>query len=204
VTQASGRSVGTRERNRAGRAAITRLFGAAADAFGSVGYKSATVEDIVARSGMARTTFYEYFSGKEDLFRAVLADVAQQVEAHAATLQPITRTPASRAELRRWVEGFVHLYAANAGLLRAWTEAEVLGNEFDVVGPELYGELTRRLAAAMRSGGSLDVDAGAAAVAFVSMLERLNYYAASGLLEVDAARLTDTLTDVMHAGLFGS
>jgi AcrR family transcriptional regulator len=179
------------------------LFAAAADTFGSVGYKAATVDDIVVRSGMARTTFYEYFGGKDDLFRAVLADVARQVQAHAATLQPIAATAASRAALRDWVEGFVRLYAGNAGLLRAWTEAEVLGDEFDVVGPELYGEMTRRLTAAMRRGGNLDVDAGAAAVAFVSMLERLNYYAASGLLEVAPGDLSDTLTAVIYDGLFG-
>lgn len=203
MTQASGRSVGTRERNRAGRAAIARLFAAAADAFGSLGYKATTVDDIVTRSGMARTTFYEYFGGKEDLFRAVLADVAGHVEAHAKTLQPIAATAESRAALRAWVEGFVRLYSAHAALLRAWTEAEVVGNEFDVVGPQLYGEMTRRLTAAMRRGGNLDVDPGAAAVAFVSMLERLNYYAASGLLEVEATALSDTLTAVIYDGLFG-
>jgi AcrR family transcriptional regulator len=203
VTETSGRSVGTRERNRAGRAAIARLFEAAADAFGSLGYKAATVDDIVTRSGMARTTFYEYFGGKDDLFRAVLGDVAGEMEAHAKTLQPIAATAESRAALHDWIAGFVRLYSTHAALLRAWTEAEVLGDEFDVVGPQLYGEMTRRLAAAMRRGGSLDVDAGAAAVAFVSMLERLNYYAASGLLEVDAGVLSDTLTAVIYDGLFG-
>jgi AcrR family transcriptional regulator len=192
----------TRVRNRRGRAAIERLFQAATDVFGSIGYNAATVDDIVARSDMARSTFYEYFTGKDDLFRSVLAEVAEEIRTYAATLRPITRSDTSRAELRDWIDGFVTLYAAHATLLRAWTEAEVAANGFDAFGPALYGDMTRRMAAAMRDGGQVDVDAGAAAVVFVAMIERLNYYAAAGLLAVDQAGITDVLTDVMHDALF--
>jgi AcrR family transcriptional regulator len=192
-----------RVRNRRGRAALERLFQAASEVFGSLGYNAPTVDDIVGRSGMARTTFYEYFTGKDDLFRAVLADVADEIRAHAATLRPITDDDASRAALHEWVDGFVGLYATHGALLRAWTEAEVAGGGFGAFGPKLYGEVTRRMAAALRAGGEVDLDAGAAAVAFVSMIERLNYYAAAGLLGVERAEITDTLTAVMHDALFG-
>ncbi|HVV34968.1 MAG TPA: TetR/AcrR family transcriptional regulator [Acidimicrobiales bacterium] len=194
----------TRVRNRAGRAAIGRLFQAATDVFGSVGYNAATVDDIVARSGMARTTFYEYFGGKDDLFRAVLTEVGDDIHAHALSLQPIRDDAASQASLRVWVDGFVTLYARHAALLCAWTEAEAGAGEFGAFGPKLFGSTTKAIAAAIRAGDPTDVDPGASAVAFLSVIERLNYYAAAGLLGVDADAITDTLTAVIHDSLFGA
>ena len=53
---------------RSGRDATRQaLFDAALDQFGSYGFQRTTHADIAAAAGMARTTFYEYFSSTEDL-----------------------------------------------------------------------------------------------------------------------------------------
>lgn len=193
----------TRARNRAGRAAIARLSAAATAVFGELGYNAAGVEEVVARAGMARSTFYEYFTGKDELFRELLTGVAEQMQRHAAAVPTIRADDESRRALRRWLAGFSDIYAANAGLLRAWSEAEVASESLGAFGPALYGEMTRALSAAMRAGGVRGVDTGAAAVAFVAMVERLNYYVAEGLLEGLDGDAAATLTDVVCDALFG-
>lgn len=48
-----------------------RIIAALAEEAASKGYRAVTVADIVRRAGIARNTFYENFSSKEDCFLAV-------------------------------------------------------------------------------------------------------------------------------------
>ena len=43
------------------------------------GYGAATVSSVIANAGVSRPTFYDYFSDRDDCFRASVADVAQQL-----------------------------------------------------------------------------------------------------------------------------
>jgi AcrR family transcriptional regulator len=46
--------------------------------FSTKGYADAGIEEIVASAGVTRGSLYHHFSSKEDLFRAVLAEVAAE------------------------------------------------------------------------------------------------------------------------------
>jgi AcrR family transcriptional regulator len=67
VTELAG---GRRERTKAANRAA--LLEAARDAFGELGFEAAGVRDIVRRTDLASGTFYNYFDGKESIFRAVV------------------------------------------------------------------------------------------------------------------------------------
>ena len=72
----------------------TRLLDAAAAVFASKGYRSATVEEVVAAAGLSKGTFYWNFKSKEDLFQTLLEE---RVDRPARALMEITRTaPADR------------------------------------------------------------------------------------------------------------
>jgi AcrR family transcriptional regulator len=62
--------IGRRERTKAANRAA--LLEAARDAFGELGFEAAAVRDIVRRTDLAPGTFYNYFDGKEAVFRAVV------------------------------------------------------------------------------------------------------------------------------------
>jgi AcrR family transcriptional regulator len=47
------------------------IVGAAAQVFARLGFAGTRVEDILEAAGVARRTFYKYFSGKEDVLAAV-------------------------------------------------------------------------------------------------------------------------------------
>lgn len=47
--------------------------------FPRLGYHNATVEDILQEAGVARSTFYVYFSGKRELFKAVVTGMMNSI-----------------------------------------------------------------------------------------------------------------------------
>ena len=77
----------------------TALLAAARDVFAERGYAAATVDDVVARAGVARGTFYLYFKDKRDVFRALVDEMmrflGEGLLAHAPTEErrAISRPP---------------------------------------------------------------------------------------------------------------
>jgi AcrR family transcriptional regulator len=59
------------------------ILDAAAPIFGDEGYERASVDAIAAAAGVSKPTIYNYFGGKEQLFRASVADSAAQQNAEA-------------------------------------------------------------------------------------------------------------------------
>jgi AcrR family transcriptional regulator len=50
------------------------LIAAAINVFSHKGYRRASISDIISVAGVARGTFYLYFSSKEEVFRAIIDD----------------------------------------------------------------------------------------------------------------------------------
>lgn len=65
-----------RELRARGRKTRRRLLDAGIDVFARRGFHAARVDDIVKAAKTSHGTFYLYFSNKEDLFAALVADVA--------------------------------------------------------------------------------------------------------------------------------
>jgi AcrR family transcriptional regulator len=55
------------------------LVATARTLFAEKGYPSVSLAEIVARAGVSKGALYHYFEGKDDLFRAVLAQVHDEV-----------------------------------------------------------------------------------------------------------------------------
>lgn len=92
---------------------VDDLMTAAAELFIAGGIEATTVDDIVARAGVAKGTFYHYFATKADIILALrerfsrdfLARVAAAVDACPGDDQP--------ARLSAWINGAVAAYLAN-------------------------------------------------------------------------------------------
>jgi AcrR family transcriptional regulator len=68
---------GRREQNKAeNRAALLK---AARSVFAEIGFGAAGVRDIVRRTDLASGTFYNYFKDKEEIFEAVVAEMAAEL-----------------------------------------------------------------------------------------------------------------------------
>lgn len=71
-------------RTERGRRTRRALLDAAATEFGERGFHDASISGITARAGVALGSFYTWFDSKEALFRALVADMSEQVRAHVA------------------------------------------------------------------------------------------------------------------------
>ena len=74
------------------------ILDAAREVFGELGYETATVRDIIRRTGLAAGTFYNYYRSKEEVFAALADDGARR-------FGPILK--AIRAQCAGDFEGFV-------------------------------------------------------------------------------------------------
>ena len=184
---------------------MRRLLDAGVEVFATRGYHAARVDHIVRQARTSHGTFYLYFASKEDLFRALALDVAEEMRAitdEIGVVEPGTR---GLRELRDWVSRFLALGQRHRPIIRAWTEAEVEGSEVGRLGAELLGEVATTLGARVRrsTGAGEGVDPAVSSVVVVAMVERFNYYLLSGQIEAPPGEVVDLLAGVTYAGLFG-
>jgi AcrR family transcriptional regulator len=180
-----------------------RLLEAGVAVFGRRGLHAARVDDIVKAAKTSHGTFYRYFASKEDLFRALTEDVAEQLTELADSLGPLSPGPDGEAELRAWLRRFADVYATYGPVIQTWTEAEQGDTPQGRLGADVLGQFTARLAERIRAAGVDDVDPGVAALALVAMIERLTYFAATRQIPADAEEVGDALAAATQRALFG-
>jgi AcrR family transcriptional regulator len=186
-----------------GKETLRKLLDAGMIVFDKRGYHAARVDDIVKVAKTSHGTFYLYFANKEDLFTALVADVAEEMTALSASLGPVSSGRKGYDELRSWLGRFFDLYTRYAPIIRAWTEAQSDAAEMGSVGTEVLFRFAHQLAERVREADpSPAVDPEAAALAMVAMIERFSYYVVSGTVKVDRDQMLDTLTVMLHVGCF--
>jgi AcrR family transcriptional regulator len=180
---------------------MRRLLDAGAAVFAARGYHSARVDDIVKAAKTSHGTFYLYFASKEDLFQALVAEVADEVTALTKSLDTVGPGDEGRRALVAWLDRFARLYEQYGPVIRTWTEAELGSTGAGRLGTDVMGDLSTTLAARVDQVGA-DVDPQLAAMAAVAMIERFNYFVLSRQVAANRQEMIDTLADVVHRALF--
>ena len=182
---------------------MRQLLDAGVEVFATKGYFAARVDDIVKLAQTSHGTFYLYFSNKEDLFRALAAEVSDEMQALAESLGVLVAGPAGQDTLHEWISRFADLYQHYGPVIRAWTEAEIGSHEFGRLGNDVMVRFTRVLTTRIEKAAPPDIDPTIAALALVAMFERLNYYALAGQVRARRDEIVDTLALVTQRALFG-
>lgn len=194
----------SRELRARGQRTMRQLLDAGVEVFATKGYFAARVDDIVKLARTSHGTFYLYFANKEDLFRALAAEVADEMQTLAESLGPLEPGPVGEATLREWIARFADVYGHYGPVIRAWTEAEMGSHEFGRLGNDVLTHFTRVLTVRIGEAAPPDLDPVIAAVALVAMFERLNYYALAGKVRAERGDIVETLALVTQRALFGS
>lgn len=204
TTAAGGAPAQNRQLRRQGRETLRRLLEAAITVFDERGYHAARVDDIVKVAQTSHGTFYLYFRNKEDLFLALVADVTEAMRHLAESLPPIQPSKAGYDVLRAWLDDFYGIYEHYHPVIRAWTEANSQNAELAATGATVLrrfiDQLVRRVEESDRSAVN---DPSLAALAMVSMVERVSFYAVVRMVPVEREALIDNLASILHVGLFG-
>lgn len=101
---------------------VRTLVEAGAVQFRERGYHRTSVDDIVAEAGVARGTFYKYFSEKKDLLVALSAEAIIATVDFADRIEHIDPLAADDTELRKWLDDYLHFSHRFAGTIDAWSE----------------------------------------------------------------------------------
>lgn len=197
-----------RTATRKAKAAETRaaLLDAARRLFAERGYLNTKITDITAAAGRATGSFYEHFTSKEEVLKALLAELEDAVDARVAAMEhPREHDLTDRGQLRDhlaagWtvlrhnrpvaVALFQSMVADDPGSGRAWRD---LQEQTDTIRDHLEYLAER--------GHQLPGDPELVAAAIGAMLLTLNYALLPGLIDDD--RVLDTLTDLTLHGLAG-
>ena len=114
-----------------GRRTRDKLLEAAEIEFSEKGYHAAGISGITNRAGVALGTFYTYFASKEEIFRALVRYMSQQIREWVAG-----RAAGSSNRLeaeRRGIQAFIEFVRRHKSIYRIMSEAEF-------VAPEEYRE----------------------------------------------------------------
>jgi AcrR family transcriptional regulator len=191
-----------------GRATQRRIFDAAMRCFDELGYERSTVTEITKAAGCSRAAFYQYFSGREELFRQVAAQAAEELSRSSELLGPVTPDEAGLHQLREWVARHNSIYDRFEPVFRAYDEAVELDEQ--VAGDTAV--LTERYARQLRAkltGASLPRSTETEVVTLVNRLvtraKRLTdlMTTTSAHPALDEGRVVDAVADVIHRTLFG-
>jgi AcrR family transcriptional regulator len=93
-----------------------RIIAALAEETVEKGYRAVTVADIVRRAGIARNTFYENFSSKEDCFLAASEYAVK--EALRRVVDAASRVDSWPARVNSGLAAFLHYVATEPALAR--------------------------------------------------------------------------------------
>lgn len=141
-----------------------RILARAAELFLANGFHSTSLDTIARAANTSRATVYQYFAGKEDIFRE-LSDIAgRAVLDHAEQLGSLGPAADGFHALRRWLSEWADIYDTHAA---AFAEYPGIGTEISIIdiGPvaeQFHCRVTARLHAAQLQG--LDIADAAAAL----------------------------------------
>lgn len=158
MSQAELLTPGKREQTKvANRRAI---LDAAREVFAELGYESATVRDIIRRTGLASGTFYNYFRSREEVFEALADD-------GAARFRPILRACWESSNtfdgyLRAAIQAYFDFMADEHETWQARRPAGERHPHVRIKTPEIervFEEVREAFAQAIERGGAPRVDA---------------------------------------------
>lgn len=184
-----------------------RILDAAVHVFGEHGYERSSLDKIGQAAGCSRVSIYQYFSGKEDLFRHLAGQVARQLRASAEALGPVTPDLDGWHALRAWVARYADVHARYEPVFRAFgaaaqTDAELAG------GSVRTGERNLAIFQSKLASGVLSPKRLAPVVALVHTGVNRSLDIASILRSASPQaygrdRVDDAIADVVHRSLFG-
>jgi AcrR family transcriptional regulator len=142
-----------------GQRTRARLWAAAEREFSERGYAGATTRSIAERAGVATGSFYQYFSDKDALLRALAQERLQRIaSASMKRLETVVegaaeRLAIARAGLRSVVELVMDYHREDPGLHAVLTERRHADAELDALTSRAELALVQRIATLLERWG---------------------------------------------------
>ena len=153
-----------------------RIIARAAEVFLANGFHATSLDAIAKAANASRATVYQYFAGKEEIFRELSAAAGRDVLDHGERLGSLGPTADGMDALHRWLVEWADIYDTHAA---AFAEYPGIGTELSVidvgaVAATLATTVTSRLSGSALNG--LDSEDAAAALMRIPHMVHLYQY----------------------------
>lgn len=152
-----------------GQQTRSKILAAAREVFAEDGYVEARMVDIAERAGLSNGGLYRYFTSKDAVFAALIADLHEDLyrvsgrTAHSFTDDPLKAlTEANR--------GYIEKYFENRDVMRAFIEAAGVDEGFRRIWWEMRERHVRRFVEALSNEHGIDEIGGVAATTVVEAM----------------------------------
>ena len=184
-----------------------RIVDAALRVFGEDGYHQCGVARITELAGCSRASFYQYFSGKEDVFRHLAGQVARQLGASTEALGLVTPDADGWRSIRAWVARYADVYDRYEPVFRVFqtaaeSDAAVAGGSVRAIQRHVAA-FRSRLTATTLPPRQLDPVIGLLLGCIPRTLDIVAVLQAAVPTAYSRDRVEDALADVVHRTLFG-
>lgn len=204
MSQHSGSQAAAEERSgpktERGRRTLRRLLDAAGEEFGARGYHETAISHITQRAGVGLGTFYVYFKSKEEVFRALVADMGARTR-HA--LSESVKDAPNRLEAERLgIRAYLEFVRTHKSLYRVVMEAQFVAPEAYRAYYRVFSEAYRQQLSQAAARG--EISAGEDEVRVWALMGASTFLGLKyGVWEDDAdvARVSEAAADLMINGL---
>lgn len=169
-------------------------------------FHAMTVDDLMARTGLSRPSFYEYFRDRYDLALKLVEKVLAEMFPMSDRWFSSKGDPAE--DLARGFEGMIVVYREHRHLMRALSEAAIhdrqVAHAYEVFLDRMTKSTARRIRLEVRAGRTTALNADEVSRALVLMGERYLNEKLERTPKIESRVLTDTLITIWMRVLYGT
>ena len=184
-----------------------QILAVATEVFAEKGYHDARIDDIVVRAGIARGTFYLYFSDKRAIFEELVIGFLARLDARIERIELADDAPRHMNEIAENLQRVFALFAAEPAMSRVLlTGAVGVDADFDRRLQGFYDEVTAMLTRALTLGASAGLvrpgDARLRAHCLTGLMKECLHQLMRPDTDIDPEALLRAMLDLVGDGLF--
>jgi AcrR family transcriptional regulator len=170
--------------------------------FAQRGMHEVAVEDIAEAAGVSRATLYQYFESKDQLFQDLAAEAGHALRRTVKRVGPLGPTSQGFDNLHWWIGEWLWVYDKYATVLIQWAGAESPSGPLRTLTDHFMERYLSRLTLRLEASALEGIEARAAAMTVLALLERFNYLRHTRHLRMSNAELVNELAVTVQLYLF--
>jgi AcrR family transcriptional regulator/acyl dehydratase len=144
--------------------------------FESQGFHATSVDSIAKAAGTSRSTLYQYFESKEQIFIELLEECGSALTRVVRRIGPLGPTRVGFDNLHWWLGEWAYVYDKYATMFVQWASVDSPGTSVRPLVTGFNHSYNTRIAKRLESSGVTGLTPVDAAVAMSSIVHRFNYF----------------------------
>ncbi|GAB2983216.1 TetR/AcrR family transcriptional regulator [Amycolatopsis acidiphila] len=172
--------------------------------FESQGFHATSVDSIAKAAGTSRSTLYQYFESKEQIFVELLEECGSALMRVVRRIGPLGPTRLGFDNLHWWLGEWAYVYDKYATMFVQWASVDTPGTSVQPLVTGFVRSYDERIARRLESSEIAGLDPLDAALAMTSVVHRFNYFRHMGLTphRLSSEQLLDGLAVFVQLMLF--